>query len=131
LPWKVSNLRRRDKRDKYLFCLPLSLAVPPAPNVTVSSSGLSIAGQSYYFKCSASVLAGLVAEPHMKIVFPNTTEISVVATKTLYHTFSSLRISDGGQYTCTATINIPQAGVTNIQSSVAKTLAVVCKCLPS
>ncbi|CAI8023704.1 Down syndrome cell adhesion molecule-like protein 1 homolog [Geodia barretti] len=103
----------------------IDVIVPPAPYVTISTTGLSIAGQSYTFKCSASVVAGLVAEPHMKIVLPNTTEISVVATKMLNHTFSSLRISDGGQYTCTATINIPQVGATNIQSSVAKTLAVV------
>ena len=103
------------------------LSVPPAPNVTISTTGLSIAGQSYTFKCSASVVADLVVEPDMKIVFPDSTEIPLDATKTLNHTFSSLRISDGGHYTCTATINIPQAGLTNLQSSVAKTLAVVCK----
>ena len=102
-------------------------SVPPAPNVTISTIGLSIAGQSYTFECSASVVAGLVVEPHMKIVFPNSTEISVVATKSLNHTYTSLKISDGGQHTCRATIEIPQAGITNLQSSVAKTLAVVCK----
>ena len=102
--------------------------VPPAPNVTISTTGLSIAGQSYTFECLARVVAGLVVEPHMKIVFPNSTEISVVATKSLIHTYTSLKISDGGQHTCTATIDIPQAGLTNnLLSSVAKTLAVVCK----
>ena len=107
----------------YTVLLVLSYpSILPAPNVTISTIGLSIAGQSYTFKCSASV------EPHMKIVFsPNSTEISVVATKSLNHTYTSLKISDGGQHTCRATIEIPQAGITNLQSSVAKTLAVVCK----
>ena len=111
----------------FMIIIIMLYLVPPALYVTISTTGFSIAGQGYTFKCSASVVAGLMVEPNMKIVFPDSTEISLDATKTLNHTFSSLRISDGGQYTCTATINIPQAGLTNLQSSVAKTLAVACK----
>ena len=86
-------------------------SVLPAPNITISTIGLSIVGQSYTFKCSASVVAGLVVEPHMKIVFPNSTEISVVATKSLNYIYTSLKISDGGQHTCRATIDIPHRPV--------------------
>ena len=55
--------------------------------------------------------------PDLKIVFPNSTEISLMNTSSLNYTFSPLRTSNGGQYTCTATVNIPQAGITDLQSS--------------
>ena len=63
----------------------------------------------------------------MKLVFPNLTEISAIATSSLEHTFLSLSMTDGGRYICTTTINIPTAGITDIQASAAKTLTVVCK----
>ena len=45
------------------------------------------------------------------------TEISDMNTISLDSMFSPLRTSDGGQYTCTATVNIPQAGITYLQNS--------------
>ena len=55
--------------------------------------------------------------PELKIVFPNSTEISVMNSSSLDYMFSPLRTSDGGQYTCTATVNIPRAGIIDLQNS--------------
>ena len=99
----------------------------PAPVVTISFSGDSTAGQGYSLQCSASVVAGLVVLPDLKIVFPNSTEISVMDSTSLDYMFSPLRTSDGGQYTCTATVNIPQAGIMDLQNSAVETVVVVGK----
>ena len=96
----------------------------PAPNVTITFSGVSIAGQDYSLQCSASVVDGLVVLPNLKIVFPNSTEISVISSSSLVYTFSPLRTSDGGQYTCTATVNIPQAGIIDLQNTAVETVIV-------
>ena len=63
----------------------------------------------------------------MSIVFPNSTVVSVTDTTSVEHTFSPLRMSDSGQYTCTATINIPQAGITDLLSTTRETVSVVCE----
>ena len=55
--------------------------------------------------------------PELKIVFPNSTEISVMNSSSLDYMFSPLRTSDGGQYTCTTTVNIPRAGIIDLQNS--------------
>ena len=89
----------------------------PVPSVSISFSGYSIAGQNYSLNCTATVVPGLVVDPDMSIVFPNSTVVSVTDTTSLGHTFSPLRMSDSGQYTCTATINIPQAGITDLLST--------------
>ena len=68
-------------------------------------------------QCSASVVAGLVVLPDLKIVFPNSTEISVMNGSSLDYMFSPLKTSDGGLYACTATVNIPQAGIIDLQNS--------------
>ena len=65
--------------------------------------------------------------PDMKIMFPNSTVISVANSTSVQHMFSPLKRSDGGQYTCTATINIPQAGIRDLQSSVVESFRVVGK----
>ena len=99
----------------------------PAPVVTISFYGDSTAGEDYSLQCSASVVAGLVVLPDLKIVFPNSTEISVMDSSSLDYMFSPLRTSDGGQYTCTATVNIPQAGIMDLQNSAVETIVVVGK----
>ena len=96
----------------------------PAPVVTLSFSGDSTAGQDYSLQCSASVVSGLVVLPDLKLVFPNSTEISVMNSSSLEYTFSPLRTYDGGQYICTATVNISQAGIMDLQSSAVKTVLV-------
>ena len=63
----------------------------------------------------------------MSIVFPNSTVVSVTDTTSVGHTFSPLRMSDSGLYTCTATINIPQAGITDLLSTTRETVSVVCE----
>ena len=90
----------------------------PVPNVTVMFPENLTAGQSYSLQCSASVVDGLVVLPDMKIVHLNSTVISEVNSDSVEYMFSPLRTSDGGQYTCTATINIPDAGITDLNTSV-------------
>ena len=57
----------------YNLFLPSAL---PAPNVTITFSGNSSAGQSYSLQCSASVVDGLVVLLGMRIMHPNSTVIS-------------------------------------------------------
>ena len=112
-------------RDDGVCCLVHSAL--PALNITISFSGHSIAGLTYSLHCSASVVAGLVVLPDLKIVSPNSTEVSAVNSSSVDYVFSPLRTSDGGQYTCTATVNIPQAGITDLQSSAVETITVLSK----
>ena len=98
-------------------------ALPP-PGVTITFSGDSIAGQTYTLHCSASVVDGLVVLPDMKIVYLNSTVMSVVNSISVEYVFSPLRTSHGSQYTCTATVNIPQAGITDRNTSVTENITV-------
>ena len=66
-----------------------------------------------------------MVQPDLQIVFPNTTEIAASNISSLNYTFSPLRTSDGGQYTCTATVNIPQAGIADLQSSTSEIITVI------
>ena len=66
-----------------------------------------------------------MVQPDLQIVFPNTTEIVAMNISSLSYTFSSLRTFDGGQYTCTATVNIPEAGIAGLQGSAMDTVNVV------
>ena len=65
-----------------------------------------------------------MVQPDLLIVFPNTTEIVAMNISSLSYTFSSLRTSDGGQYTCTATVNIPEAGIADLHGSAVEALTV-------
>ena len=97
----------------------------PPPVVTISSSGDSTAGQSYSLQCSAGVVAGLVVGPDLVLVAPNGSEVaSQMNTSVLNHTLSPLRASDGGQYTCTATVTVPEAGIAGLLSSAVETVTV-------
>ena len=104
-----------------------SLSVLPAPNVTISFSGNSTAGQSYSINCSATVVPGLVVEPQLEIDFSNLTLAS--DNSSVGHTFSPLKTSHGGQYTCTATINIPQSGITTLNQSATWNITVASECV--
>ena len=96
----------------------------PAPVVSISFSGNSTAGQEYSMECSAIVVDGLVVLPDLMIVNPNSTVISEENNSSLVYTFSPLRTSDGGQYTCTATVNIPEPGIIDLQASKTDTITV-------
>ena len=111
----------------YILCVYNYYTALPAPSVNISFSGYSIAGQTYSLICTATVVPGLAVDPDMSIVFPNSTVVSVTDTTLMGHTFSPLRMSDSGQYTCTATINIPQAGITDLLSTTRATVSVVCE----
>ena len=106
-----------------VYCLVHSAL--PAPDVTISFTGPSTAGLTYCLHCSASVVAGLLVLPDLKIVSPNSTEVLAVSSSSVDYVFSPLRASDGGQYTCTATVNILQAGITDLQSSAVEIITVV------
>ena len=112
--------------DEFYFLAP---DLPP-PVVTISSSGDSTAGQSYSLQCSAGVEAGLVVGPDLVLVAPNGSEVaSQMNTSVLSHTLSPLRASDGGQYTCTATVTILEAGIAGLLSSAVETVTVASECL--
>ena len=65
-----------------------------------------------------------MVQPDLEIVFPNTTDIAAMNITSLTYTFSQLRASDGGQYTCTATVNIPEVGIADIKISTTENVTV-------
>ena len=76
----------------------------------------------------------MVVQPDLEIVGPGGSALaSVGQSVTLTHMFSPLVTSDGGQYTCTATLNIPEAGITNLLGSAIENIDVVgtymCYCM--
>ena len=84
----------------------------------IISSGVSIAGLSHDLVCSASVVQNLITGPILTWEGPgvgqDAVELSGRAMDTstyLSLTFSPLRTSHGGVYTCTARLNISEAGV--------------------
>ena len=97
----------------------------PVPDVSISVSGDSIAGQNYSLQCSASVVDGVVVQPDLEIEGPGgSVLVSAEQSGTLTHMFSPLVTSDGSQYTCRATVVIPEAGITSPQGSTMKTIIV-------
>ena len=109
-----------------------SPALPP-PVVTTSSYGSTIAGSVYSLVCMVKVVDGLVVVPDvvwMKDggVLVNGTNTTLTRTvsggnSTLNLTFNPLLTSHGGQYTCVATISVPQLSL-NITNSSAVTVSV-------
>ena len=104
-----------------VFSIIFFSALPP-PNVIISFSGSSTAGQSYSLQCSATVVPDLVTEPHVQLVFSDSTIVN--GSSSVEQSFSPLRTSDGGQYTCTATVKIPRAGIDNLSNTVTETVTV-------
>ena len=101
----------------------VSSTVLPAPNISISFSGDFSAGLENSINCSASVVDGLVVLPDLMIEF-HSIVIFEKNNSSLVYIFSPLRTSDRGQYTCTATINIPQAGITDLQTSTTEAITV-------
>ena len=67
----------------------------------------------------------MVVQPDLEIVGPGGSVLaSVRQSVTLTHMFSPLVTSDGGQYTCTATLNIPEAAITDLQGSAVEIITV-------
>ena len=102
---------------------------PPAPVVTLFFSGDSIPGLTYALQCSVIVAPHIVEltdlKIDLKILFPNTTVITAMNSSSLNYTFSPLRTSDAGPYTCSVSLSIPQAGILDLMNSTTKTLVIV------
>ena len=106
-----------------------SLSSPglPPPVVTTLSYGSSIAGSVYSLVCTVKVVDGLVVVPDMVwmkdggalVNGTNTTLTRTVSggNSTLNLTFNPLLTSHGGQYTCVATISVPQLSLSVTKSS--------------
>ena len=78
---------------------------PPAPEVTVTVSAIGapiVGGTSYSLTCGHDAPQSLMATVQSTLTTPDGTMLT-----SLPHTFSPLRVTDGGQYSCTATISSP------------------------
>ena len=76
----------------------------PAVSVQVSTSGAPSLGQSYTLTCGVTGADDLNADPiAYKWTKSNGTQTQVGADRVL--SFSSLRLSDAGRYTCQATVS--------------------------
>ena len=106
-----------------------SLSSPglPPPVVIISSYGSTIAGSVYSLVCMVKVVDGLVVVPDsvwMKDggVLVNGTNTTLTRTvsggnSSLNLTFNPLLTSHAGQYTCVATISVPQLSLSITNSS--------------
>ena len=97
-----------------IYSHPSPLTASPVLNVSiVRSSDLVFAGESLNLSCSVSVPHNLVHSPILMWSGPgvdqNSTELSGESPLSL--TFFPLHTSHGGVYTCTASLNIPETGV--------------------
>ena len=129
------SVQGEDKHETSPLILTPSLSSPalPPPVVTTSSYGSTIAGSVYSLVCIVKVVDGLVVGPDvvwMKNggVVVNRTNTTLTRTvsgghSTLNLTFNPLLTSHGGQYTCVATISVPQLSL-NITNSSAVTVSV-------
>ena len=128
------NVQGEDKHEtRPLTLTPLSSPALPPPVVTTSSYGSTIAGLVYSLQCMVKVVDGLIVVPDvvwMKDgrVLVNRTNTTLTRTvsggnSTLNLTFNPLLTSHGGQYTCVATISVPQLSL-NITNSSAVTVSV-------
>ena len=79
---------------------------PPAPEVTVTVSATggapTVGGTSYSLTCDHDAPQSLMATVQNTLTTPDGTMIT-----SLPHTFNPLRVTDGGQYSCTATVSSP------------------------
>ena len=69
-------------------------------------------------------MPGLVVQPNMNITSRESNVVSVSNKGSVEYTFSPLATSHGGQYSCTATVDIPEVGITGLQSSATETITV-------
>ena len=89
-------------------------AVPSPPTVSIDPfDSLEMAGQLLKLNCSASIQEGIRGTPVLTWTRPegfgDLPSEATLAPPLL--TFPSLRTSHAGQYTCTARLIIPEAGV--------------------
>ena len=91
------------------------VTVPPAPVVSIVNSSLSsFAGEDFTLTCRVTVMPdNLLTPPTLLWVGPGVGQDGVEQSveNGSIHTFSPLRTSHGGVYTCIANLVIPIAGV--------------------
>ena len=79
---------------------------PPAPEVTVTTIATGgdpiVGGTSYSLTCVHEAPLSLMASVQSTLTTPGGTMLT-----SLPHTFSPLLVTDGGQYSCTATVSSP------------------------
>ena len=78
---------------------------PPAPGVTVTVSAIGapiVGGTSYSLTCNHDAPQSLMATVQSTLTTPDGTMLT-----SLPHTFNPLRVTDGGQYSCTAIVSSP------------------------
>ena len=95
------------------------------PNVSITLLKNYIAGLNASLQCSAIVVNGLVVKPLLELVSPNGTVLASLHNDTLTYLFSPLLMSDGGQYSCIATIDIPEVNITGLQTTTSEVITVV------
>ena len=101
----------------------ISLSVPPAPSVSIVSSGSSTAGLPHNLTCSATVIAGLSSAPSVRWEGPEVGQPGVEVSGEsmsgpLSLSFSSLLTNQGGVYTCTAMLSVPRATVQGTNTTI-------------
>ena len=103
--------------------------------VAITPTGTSTAGSMYTLTCTVTVVENLVAQPTVEwldsdsMTVMSGSDITVGSVmrsgsmSTLTLEFNPLHTSHGGQYTCRATINIPNI-VTDLSNSAAMNIIV-------
>ena len=98
----------------------------PDPVVAITGPTTGVAGEGLHLTCSVSVVKYLVAEPTVQwsggsvgrgdgVTESDTATSGVTSERSV--TFSSLRTSQGAQYTCHAEISIPSISLVRTGSS--------------
>ena len=111
------------------YCL---LSELPAPEVAIHSAiPLPTAGENHTLLCSTIAEEYLITSPVLKWIFiesiPDISESSSFNSSSWALIFHPLHTSHGGPYTCQATLNIPEAGITNLTSSNTENITVQSK----
>ena len=104
-------------------------AALPASEVAIHGSGNTTAGEMYTLSCTATVVEDLVVVPILQWEYSNgsvvegesifTLSAMLTSGNTTTHnlTFTRLRTSHGGEYTCRAIINISSTSISGLSSS--------------
>ena len=93
--------------------------VIPIPVVEIVTVGLAEPGKQYMLNCTISVVDKLIVSPVITWTKRSASNISVSPVDifvsdtmmSLFLNFPSLNISDAGQYTCEASLNVSQIGI--------------------
>ena len=94
--------------NNYLFhvCTCYNTVFPPAPEVTVTTIATGgapiVGGTSYSLACDHDAPQSLMATVQSTLTTPGGTMLTA-----LPHTFNPLLVTDGGQYSCSATVSSP------------------------